>query len=175
MHRKKFIIKNKDRDPWASFLFKELGKDERRPEGSGWMDVPQLTKISNMSFHTLRNVLTELRQKSKCEMYNGNIRNDKGFIQKHVWYRLKGTNWKIYFKNRQYQKDNQRLPEGKDWYTVKELEQKTGFARSKILRLMKSHKVSNSVKVFDGYRFNPSKNRLERKIWYKLCLNGLNN
>jgi len=174
MHRKKFVIKNKNRDPWSSFLFRELGKDERRPDGPGWMDLHELSKICYMSFHTLRVALNELRQKGKCELYSGNIRNERGFIQKHVWYRLKRGNWKTYFKNYQYQKDNQRLPQGKDWYTVKELEQKTGFARSKILRLMKSHKISNSVKVFDGYRFNPKKNRLERKIWYKLCLNGLN-
>jgi hypothetical protein len=174
MHRNKFVIKNKNSDPWSKFLFREVAKDERRPQGSGWMDLHELEKICGISFHTLRVVLNDLRQKGKCELYSGNIRNEKGWMQKHVWYKLKTTNWNTFFKNRQYQKDNQRLPEGKNWYTVKDLEKKTGFARSKILRLMKSHKVSNSVKVFDGYRFNPKKNKLERKIWYKLCQNGLN-
>lgn len=175
MSRKKFVIKNKNTDPWAKFLFKELERDEKRPHGSGWMDVHEIHKTCKMSFHTLRTVLNELRGKNECEVYSGNIRNDNGYIQKHVWYRLKKGNWKTYFKNNQYQKDNQRIPPGNDWYTVGEITNKTGFARSKILRLIKQYKVSNKVKVFDGYKFNPDKTRLERKIWYKLCLNGLNN
>lgn len=174
MHTKKFAIKNRNTDPWASFLFRELQRDERRPQGPGWMDVHELGKICGISFHTLRVVLNELNNKKETEMFSGNIRNDQGFIQKHVWYRLKKGNWKTYFKNRQYQKDKQRVPNGKDWFTVNEITNKTGLARSKILRLIKEYKVSNKVKVFDGYRFNPSKNRLERKIWYKLCLNGFN-
>lgn len=172
MYKNKFTIKNKNTDPWASFLFREMQRDEKRPSGPGWMDIYQLDKICKMSFHTLRCVLNDLRSKGECELHLGNVRNDHGFIQKHVWYRLKKGNWKTYFKNHQYQKDNQRLPDGKDWYTVGQITNKTGLARSKILRLIKQYKVSNKVKVFDGYKFNPAKRRLERKIWYKLCLNG---
>lgn len=170
--QRKFSIKNKNRDDWAKFLFREIEKDERRPEGSGWLDLDQLIKISGIDEDNIRTILNKMRHAKDCELYTGKVRNEGGFIVKHVWYKLAKGNWKAYFRNRQFQKDRQRLPDGKDWYTIKDIERKTGFARSKILRLIKEHKVNRKIRVFDGYVFNPNKKQLVRKIWYKLCLNG---
>jgi len=171
---KKFIIKNVEKDTWARFLFNELRKDEKRPDGENWMTVKEMSKICDekISYHTLRLILSELVQKKDCEQFVGNIRSNKGTIIKAVWYRHKKHDWKSFFNKDIYKKEKQRIPTGKDWFTVNELSEKTGLGRSKILRLIKEHKVSNRVKIFDGYKFNPKKNYLERKIWYKLCLNG---
>jgi len=172
MRKQKFAIKNKSGDSWARFLFNEVEKDEKRPSGQGWLDINQLTKLSGKKRDNLRTVLNSMRHMGLCTLFNGQIRNDKGFIVKHVWYQANGNTWSNYLKHNKFQISRQRIPSGKDWFTVTDLEKKTGFARSKILRLIKEHKLTNKIKVFDGYRYNPKKNFLERKMWYKLCQNG---
>lgn len=171
---KKFLIKNVKNDDWARFLFKELRKDEKRPEGEGWLGVREIIKLGSgkTTYHSLRLILGELIQKGECEQFTGNIRSDKGIIIKAVWYRHKKYSWKQFFSKDVYKKQKQRLPSGKGWFTAKDLSKKTGLGRNKILRLIKEHKINNRVKIFDGYQFNPQRNYLERKIWYKLCLNG---
>jgi len=171
---KKFTIKNVQTDDWARFLFKEMRKDEKRPIGDGWMELNQICELAKTKakYHTLRNILSEIINRKECEIYVGTTRSPKGFVKKAVWYRHKKYSWKEYFSKNIYKLERQRMPKGNDWFTAEDLSKKTGLARSKILRLIKEHKLNKSVKTFDGYRFNPSKNYLERKIWYKLCLNG---
>lgn len=171
---KRFIIKNVQTDDWARFLFKEMRKDEKRPIGERWMSLKQIAVLSKekVSFHTLRCILAEIISRKECETYVGTIRSAKGFIKKAVWYRHKKYAWKEYFSKNIYKIERQRIPKGTGWFTVEDLSKKTGLARSKILRLIREHKLNKSVKMFDGYKFNPTKNYLERKIWYKLCLNG---
>jgi len=171
---KRFCIKNVNRDVWARFLFQEMRKDEKRPIGDNWLELDKIAEISKTKtkYHTLRFILSEIINRKQCEIYTGTIRSPKGFAQKAVWYRHKKYTWKEYFEKNLYKIERQRLPQGKDWYTAEELSKKTGLAKSKILRLIREHKVNKNVKTFDGYKFNPKKNYLERKIWYKLCLNG---
>lgn len=171
---KKFCIKNVHQDDWARFLFQEMRKDEKRPAGNNWLELPEIVKLCNnkAKYHTLRNMLSEIINKKECEIYVGTTRSPKGFVKKAVWYRHKKYSWKEYFLKNIYKIERQRIPEGKNWFTADELSKKTGLAKSKILRLIREHRVNKSVKTFDGYKFNPKKNYLERKIWYKLCLNG---
>lgn len=171
---KKFTIKNVQTDDWARFLFKEMRKDEKRPIGDRWMqrdEICQFTK-NKYKYHTLRMILSEIINRKECETYVGTTRSDKGFVKKAVWYRHKKYGWKEYFSKNLYKIERQRLPKGTDWFTMEDLCKKTGLGKAKILRLIREHKLNKSVKTFDGYKFNPSKNYLERKIWYKLCLNG---
>jgi len=174
MSKKRFVIKNVKKDVWANFLFQEMRKDEKRPVGSDWLTVYELQKLSKKPMHGLRVVLAELNQRKESEMFVGNIRSNKGYIQKAIWYRLKKGNWKNLFEKDLYKRRKQRVPIGKNWFTVGELTEKTGLARSKILRLLRVHKLNNRIQIFDGYKYNKTKRILERKIWYKLCLNGLN-
>lgn len=171
---KRFLIKNVQTDDWARFLFKEMRKDEKRPIGEGWMNLDQIYQLAKnkSSYHTLRMTLCEIISRKECETYVGTTRSEKGFLKKAIWYRHKKYEWKEYFSKDIFKLERQRMPKGENWFTVEDLVRKTGLARSKILRLIREHKLNKSVKTFDGYRFNPSKNYLERKIWYKLCLNG---
>ena len=102
------------------------------------------------------------------------INIENGYIKKAVWYRLKNDTWKNIFKNNSYKIKRQRIPSGKNWFTVGELTQKTGLARTKILRLIRENKLNKQVQIFDGYKYDSKTKFLTRKIWYKLCLNGLN-
>lgn len=170
---KRFLIKNVNKDDWAKFLFQEMRKDEKRPVGSGWLTAREIHAVSKKSFHSLRCILAELIQRKDCEIFSGNVRADRGFLQKCVWYRIKKGNWKEYFEKDLYKIRRERLPSGKNWFTVGELSEKTGLGKSKILRLMRAHKLSKRVQIFDGYKYSKEKKILERKIWYKLCLNGL--
>lgn len=171
---KKFLIKNVGRDDWARFLFQEMRKDEKRPEGNNWLTSREISKIASdkISYHTFRLVLGELVQRNECEQFVGNIRSNKGTIIKAVWYRHKKYDWKTFFKKNIYKLQKQRLPQGENWFTIKQLSSKTGLGRAKILRLIRENKLNKKVKIFDGYAFNPKRNFLERKIWYKLCQNG---
>lgn len=171
---KKFIIKNVQTDTWARFLFKEMRKDEKRPIGERWMELNQIYQFTKnkCKYHTLRVILSDIINRKECETYSGTTRSHKGFVKKAVWYRHKKYTWKEYFSKNIYKLERQRLPKGTDWFTAEDLSRKTGLARSKILRLIREHRLNKSVKTFDGYKFNPKKNYLERKIWYKLCLNG---
>jgi hypothetical protein len=171
---KKFTIKRIQTDDWARFLFNEMRKDEKRPIGKRWMDLKQIYELSKdkAKYYTLRNILSEIINRKECEIYSGTTRSHKGFVKKTVWYRHKKYGWKEYFSKNIYKLERQRLPKGTDWFTMEDISKKTGLARSKILRLIREHKLNKNVKTFDGYKFNPSKNYLERKIWYKLCLNG---
>lgn len=171
---KKFVIKNVNKDLWATFLFNELRKDEKRPTGNNWLAVKDILKVANKktTYYSLRIMMAELIQKGECEQYAGSVRSEKGTVIKAVWYRHKSYSWKDFFNKNIYKKERQRMPEGKNWFTAQDLCKKTGFGKAKILRLIKEHKISKKIKIFDGYRFNPQRNYLERKIWYKLCQNG---
>lgn len=174
MSNKKFKIKNLQKDDWAKFLFQEMRKDEKRPNGSGWMNINQIHSTTNKSLHMVRRVISQMIQKKQCEMFVGNIRSENGYITKAVWYRLKNDNWKNIFKNNLHIIKRQRIPNGKNWFTVGELTQKTGLARTKILRLIRENKLNKQIQIFDGYKYDSKREFLTRKIWYKLCLNGLN-
>jgi len=175
MSSKKFKIKNLQKDDWAKFLFQEMRKDEKRPIGPGWMNIREIHNATNKSIHMLRIAIYQLIQKKECEMFVGNIRSENGYIQKAVWYRLKNDTWKNFFGKNLHKIKNQRVPDGKNWFTVSELTQKTGLSRTKILRLIRENKLNKQVQLFDGYAYNNKRKSLTRKIWYKLCLNGLNN
>lgn len=174
MSNKKFKIKNLQKDDWAKFLFQEMRKDEKRPNGSGWMNINQIHSTTNKSMSMTRRVISQMIQKKECEMFVGNIRSENGYITKAVWYRLKNDTWKNIFEKNLHKIKNQRIPSGKNWFTVGELTQKTGLARTKILRLIRENKLNKQVQIFDGYKYDSKRKFLTRKIWYKLCLNGLN-
>lgn len=171
---KKFRIKNVQSDNWARFLFQEMRKDEKRPTGERWLELKQICELTKnkAKYHTLRNILSEIINRKECEIYAGTVRSPKGFVKKAVWYRHKKYTWKEYFSKNIYKKERQRIPNGTDWFTAEDLSKKTGLGKSKILRLIREHRLNKQVKTFDGYKFNANKNYLERKIWYKLCLNG---
>ena len=50
---------------------------------------------------------------------------------------------------------------------------KTGLSPGKIRKLISVNKMSNRIKMFDGYALDSSSGKLKRRMWYKLCLNGL--
>ena len=175
MNTKKFRIKNLERDDWAKFLFQEMRKDEKRPKGPGWLTIYEIENASNKSVYMVRGVITELIHKKECEIFTGNIRSKNGYIQKAVWYRLKNDTWKNFFVNNIYKIKRQRIPIGKNWFTVGELIEKTGLGRQKILRLIRENKLNKQIEIFDGYKYDSKRKFLIRKIWYKLCPNGLNN
>ena len=109
---KKFLIKNVKSDRWAEFLFQEMRKDEKRPNGPGWMTIKEICALSEnrFSYHSFRLVISELIQKKECEQFMGNIRSNRGVMIKCVWYRHKNTIGRIFlnktfikYKNKDFQ------------------------------------------------------------------------
>lgn len=170
---KKYALKNKSKDSWSSFMFNEIKQNETKPEGTGWMTREEMCKKYNLKKCSVQKITNQTHMRKDCVLFAGTAQSNKGRLSRCVWYRLIKGNWDTYFINKIYTKKLERKPLQKDWYTVWELRDKTGLSPIKIRKLISVNKMSNRIKMFDGYAMEPSSGKLKRRIWYKLCLNGL--
>lgn len=83
MRQKAF--KNTD-DKWAALLKEALQKNERRPQGDGWMTVPELASKLKVSLDRTYTLVAQMVAKKRVEKFVGAVKAEKK-LTRRVWYR----------------------------------------------------------------------------------------
>lgn len=60
----------------------------------------------------------------------------------------------------------EKLPEGKDWYTFKQIKLKLNIGNHRIYKLINNLLATGKAEVFEGHMLD--NNRLKRTVWYRL-------
>jgi hypothetical protein len=58
-------------------------------------------------------------------------------------------------------------PEGKDWFTAKEFQEKSSYGRGKSYEQLKKAIADNDVEVHRGSSWDSNLNQCTRKVWYR--------
>lgn len=73
-------------DKWAALLKEALQKNERRPDGDGWLTVPELAIKLKVSLDRTYTLVAEMVAKKRVEKFVGAVKLDKK-LARRVWYR----------------------------------------------------------------------------------------
>ena len=73
-------------DKWAALLKEALLKNERRPDGDGWLTVPELAIKLKVSLDRTYTLVAEMVAKKRVEKFVGAVKLDKK-LARRVWYR----------------------------------------------------------------------------------------
>lgn len=72
-------------DKWAALLKEALQKNERRPDGDGWLTVPELAIKLKVSLDRTYTLVAEMVAKKRVEKFVGAVKLDKK-LARRVWY-----------------------------------------------------------------------------------------
>lgn len=74
-------------------------------------------------------------------------------------------NWAKKLEEEGNQKANE--PKGKDWFTIHELRENTGYSINNAYAYVKKQMAAGKMEKFKGNTYSAEHNQLVRTVWYK--------